>query len=121
MPKKLVDQTDKTRLEKFGIQLKKLLNVKNVSQAEFAKRLGVNKNTVLSWVNGKSEPTYLSLIKIFDFFREEVPLELFFSEYYEKKSNVKNIINTCDERLNSQKRKFQKEIRRLRKKLGYDD
>lgn len=117
MPKKLTVEEDIKRLEEFGSNLKKLLKRKNVSQAELAKRLGVNKNTVLGWANGKTEPTYISLLGIFEFFREDAPAELFFNKYCKIKCNIEKIVSDYNKRLEEKDIKYKREKEKLTKKI----
>ena len=116
MSKKLIDEESIKKLEEFGNNLKKLLKVKNISQVALAKCLGVNKNTVLNWANGKSEPTYISLLGLFEFFKEDAPVELFFNNYCNK-CNIEKIISDCNKRLEEKDKKHKKEIDKLTKKL----
>lgn len=52
----------------FQINLKKLREEKNISQAKLAAALGVRQSTVAMWENGKNKPEHNTLIKIADYF-----------------------------------------------------
>lgn len=52
----------------FATRLKKLRFEKDITQAEFAKVIGVAQQTVGSWEKGNSAPNYDTLNKIADYF-----------------------------------------------------
>ena len=52
----------------FQVNLKKLREGKGLSQAKFAKEIGVSQSTVGMWESGKNKPEFSTLIKIADFF-----------------------------------------------------
>lgn len=52
----------------FATRLKKLRFEKDITQAEFAKVIGVAQQTVGSWEKGNSAPNYDMLNKIADYF-----------------------------------------------------
>lgn len=52
----------------FQVNLKKLRESKGLSQAKFAKEIGVSQSTVGMWESGKNKPEFSTLIKIADFF-----------------------------------------------------
>lgn len=56
----------------FQTILKQLRESHNLSQAKFAKELGVVQSTVGMWENGKNKPEYDTLIKIANYFSVSV-------------------------------------------------
>lgn len=46
------------------MNLEKLLKDRNISNAQFARWMGVSRAIVTFWVNGKRKPSYDSLLKI---------------------------------------------------------
>ena len=52
----------------FQVNLKKLREEKRLSQAKFAKEIGVSQSTVGMWESGKNKPEFSTLLKIADFF-----------------------------------------------------
>lgn len=52
----------------FQINLKKLRESKKLSQAKFAKEIGVSQSTVGMWESGKNKPEFSTLLKIADYF-----------------------------------------------------
>lgn len=53
-------------LSDFGTQLNYWLNVKALSQADFARMMGVSRSTVYQWIMGQREPTNDTFFKICD-------------------------------------------------------
>lgn len=52
----------------FQINLKKMREDKKLSQAKFAKEIGVSQSTVGMWESGKNKPEFSTLLKIADYF-----------------------------------------------------
>lgn len=52
----------------FQVNLKKLREGKGLSQAKFAKEIGVSQSTVGMWESGKNKPEFSALLKIADYF-----------------------------------------------------
>ena len=52
----------------FQVNLKKLREGKGLSQAKFAKEIGVSQSTVGLWESGKNKPEFSALLKIADYF-----------------------------------------------------
>ena len=50
-------------------QIKYLIHNNGISQAQFARRIGVNQGTVNKWVTGKSVPGNLAMDKIVQEFK----------------------------------------------------
>ena len=48
------------------MKLKRFLKTTDVSISSFARKTGINANTMLTYVNEKSEPTVTNAIKIID-------------------------------------------------------
>lgn len=57
--------------EKFGKRIQSLLDMKDKSQSDLARYLGIKSSTVSLWVNGKASPTLDRLDSIARFFRLE--------------------------------------------------
>jgi len=57
----------------FRIKLKELRENAKLSQAKFAKEIGVSQSTVGMWENGKNKPEYETLLNISKYFN--VPLD----------------------------------------------
>ena len=51
-------------MSKFGTNIKSLRKNLEISQFDFASKLGVNYSTISTWETGKSEPSINMLIKI---------------------------------------------------------
>lgn len=51
-------------MEVFGVRLKLLLQEREITQAEFAKRIGVREATVSRWINGSRYPHLEHIIKM---------------------------------------------------------
>lgn len=60
----------------FGDNIKRLRKNKGLKQQEIAELLGVKRNTYSDWENGKTEPSFESLVKLVDLF--EVSLDWLF-------------------------------------------
>ncbi|GAB1351396.1 hypothetical protein MASR1M12_01260 [Erysipelotrichia bacterium] len=52
----------------IAARLETLIKKRKISQAEFARQIGVERMTVSKWVGDKSNPSYEDLLKISDFF-----------------------------------------------------
>ena len=72
--------TDNSTIQDFGNRLDELMKKKKVSQAQLARDLGVNKNTVNSWVNGRLQPTLTMFYQILDYFSKYNPIQVLFPE-----------------------------------------
>lgn len=60
----------------FGKRLREVRKNKGLKQQEIAELLGVKRNTYSDWENGKTEPSFESLVKLVDLF--EVSLDWLF-------------------------------------------
>lgn len=56
----------------FTKRLKELRNEKGITQEELAKTFKVNRMTIVQWEKGTSQPSYLVLKKLADFFSVDV-------------------------------------------------
>lgn len=48
----------------IGKNIADLMKIKNISQTELAKRIGVVQSAVSLWINNKREPDYKTLLEI---------------------------------------------------------
>jgi transcriptional regulator with XRE-family HTH domain len=69
-----LSDADEKILQSFSSKLTTLLWKKGLSQAEFARQIGVERYNVNSWITGKTRPRYEDLLSISRFF--EVPVDL---------------------------------------------
>lgn len=67
----------------FGDRLKSLRNRKGLSQAEFAKQIGVSKSSVNMYERGEREPNFETLETIADYFNVDL-------DYLMGKSEIEN-------------------------------
>lgn len=67
----------------FGDRLKSLRNRKGLSQAEFAKQIGVSKSSVNMYERGEREPNFETLEAIADYFNVDL-------DYLMGKSEIEN-------------------------------
>ena len=67
----------------FGDRLKSLRNRKGLSQAEFAKQIGVSKSSVNMYERGEREPNFETLESIADYFNVDL-------DYLMGKSEIEN-------------------------------
>ena len=74
----------------FPAILKKLRREKKVSQAEFAKQIGVAQSTVGGWEAGTREPSMTMLKAIADFF--EVPADYLVSDSAEQTNDTDEVL-----------------------------
>lgn len=52
----------------FAVRLRELFEKNNITQANFAEKLGITRQTVGNWLLGKSQPDFETLVKIADHF-----------------------------------------------------
>lgn len=57
----------------LGRRIQNLLNLKEKSQSDLARYLGIKASTVSQWISGKANPTYDKLESIAHFFRMSLP------------------------------------------------
>ena len=50
----------------FGKRLREVRKTKGLKQQELADRLGIKRNTYSDWENGKTEPSFESIVKLAD-------------------------------------------------------
>lgn len=119
----------------FSLELKKLLEQADLTQLEFAHKIGVDKNSVNNWVKGRVQPKLYQLKLIIDFFlsndktRDFKPLQLFISgsvlnnpSSLEYEKAIRHIQEVYDLQLEEEKLKLENEYEEKLKKLqsGYD-
>lgn len=73
----------------FQINLKKMREDKKLSQAKFAKEIGVSQSTVGMWESGKNKPEFSTLLKIADYF--DVSVDVLTGKNIEEKKSGKGI------------------------------
>lgn len=56
-------------LKNFSDRLKELMEIEGVSKRALATKAGVQRKSILNWVNGINYPRYDALIKLADFFK----------------------------------------------------
>lgn len=103
MPKE-IQAPDEELIIKFGRELKKLFEKKNLTQKEFAKRIGVQENTVTAWVMGRRQPTYTNLCAILRFFNIDYGESLFqwLIDLSSKSTSLRKQLNECYEKVGNQ-------------------
>lgn len=57
---------DNRHKELFGLKLKDLMKLHNVSQEELSEQTGLSKVTLSKYMNGRAEPSYFNAKKIAD-------------------------------------------------------
>lgn len=60
--------TEKDRINKFADMLAEQLKLRNMSQGELAKCLGISVKTVNHWINRNRRPTWKTIKQITDMF-----------------------------------------------------
>lgn len=114
----------------FSLELKKLLEQADLTQLEFAHKIGVDKNSVNNWVKGRVQPKLYQLKLIIDFFlsndktRDFNPLQLFISgsvpnnpNSFEYEKAIRHIQEVYDLQLEEEKLKLENEYREKSGKL----
>jgi transcriptional regulator with XRE-family HTH domain len=69
---------DKNNCEYFAARLQQLLDEKDMTQVEFAKRIGISKHTITNYKSGERIPRADILLAIAEFFGK--PVEWFFPD-----------------------------------------
>lgn len=57
-------------MDNFALWLRRKLSVNRVSQAKFAKAIGLERKTINSYVNKKAEPKLSTIFEIYNYFDE---------------------------------------------------
>lgn len=122
---------EKDSLIIFSNELEKLLKQSNITQLDFAHKLGVSKNSVNKWIKGITQPKLHQLKLIIEFFisndktRDFNPLHLFFSNSFlndvtssEYKNAILRIQEKYDLKLSQQNDNLWKKIKELESKCA---
>ena len=83
----------------IGKNILESMKVKGITQTEWAKLLGVKKNTVSQWINGVNEPNCQTIVKLC-YVLEITPNEIFgwkdWKWWFEKSSELKKPFGVCE-------------------------
>lgn len=121
MGRNKINDNEKVITKQFGVKLKKLLKIADITQAQMAKDLSLSKTSVNTWVNGSQQPQFIQLRKIIIYLLKNenltgfYPIDLLVPDFIVDSSETEKELLFLKEKLISENYSLRKEIELLKK------
>ena len=112
MGRNKINDNEKVITKQFGVKLKKLLKIADITQAQMAKDLSLSKTSVNTWVNGSQQPQFIQLRKIIIYLLKNenltgfYPIDLLVPNFNVKGSDTEIEITKLKSQLSSEYSKY---------------